>query len=133
MELAFGQKDHNIDLVQISRPETTLKREKAVVVLNEGKESAELRLDLVPDEAVAAAREVRSLMFSVLANLIYRRKDNASCISQDKRVWKLILGDARRAEGSAELRAASVGLLVSVLEHIDKFDVIENRRCWVGN
>jgi len=74
-------------------------------------------------------REIKTGIYAVLSNLIYRRKDNASSILKEKTVWKHLVIDIKRTEtGGTELRASSVGLLISALELLENFNVFSKLR-----
>ena len=92
--------------------------------------------DMAPEELCETAKEIRAGLYSILGNLVYQRKDNAKAILIEKQIWKGIANDAKRTEtGCAELRATSVGLLISSLEIIEDFEVtpllkMQNDREW---
>ncbi len=76
------------------------------------------------EELLEIQKEIRAGVYSVITNLVYRRKDNASAVLKEKRLWEILVTDTKKTEGgSAELRAMAVGLLVSALELLDDFDV----------
>lgn len=62
-------------------------------------------------------KEIRAALYSVLSNLLYKRKDNAQILMKEKTILQFLMRDSRRSkEGNAELRTAAMGLLVGTLE-----------------
>jgi len=71
------------------------------------------------EELLEISKEIRTALYAVLANLLYKRNNNAYAVIKEKSILQFLMRDSRRVKaGSAELRTAAMGLLVSALEQL---------------
>lgn len=128
--MTFIDKAKLVEVQQITLNEDveTVICEPAIVLIDKSKEIISEKkinkLDLDCEELVSISKEIRTLMYTVINNLIYKRKDNAEKVLQDAEIWKLLISDSKKTEGgNVELHSTSISLLVSALELFDKFEV----------